>query len=141
MSSPPSFSETSNDSFFIPPQPVKQEVGQKSEKRIKATQREKCRLLKINQQIEQLRQMTCPNLQKQTKSNILRHALERIRELEHLYSQLSKQEEAREIEEARKRSDVSNIIFSVQWVKPQIREIWEFPYMPFLETTPNKGIL
>ena len=109
MSSPPSFSETSNDSFFIPPQPVKQEVGQKSEKRIKATQREKCRLLKINQQIEQLRQMTCPNLQKQTKSNILRHALERIMELEHLYSQLSKQEEAREIEEARKRSDVSNI--------------------------------
>ena len=113
MSSPVNFSETSNDSFFIPPQPVKNEAVEKCKKRIRATQREKSRQMKINQQIEQLRQMTCPDLKKQTKSNILRHALQRIIELEELYNRLSQHEEAkeleaRELEERRKRSDVSN---------------------------------
>ena len=105
MSSPASFSETTNDSFFISPQPVKQEAVEKSQKRVKATEREKSRQMKINQQIEQLRLMTCPDLQKQTKSNILRHALQRLIELENLYTQLSQEEEAKE---ARKRSDVSS---------------------------------
>ena len=73
----------------------RQLLSDKAAQRLVATQREKKRQMKINDQIHTLRRMVCPTeppVKEPTKGTVLKRTVERLKYLEELHKQLKNKE-------------------------------------------------